>query len=172
MEMEFILFRLIQLMKRELLILNEIHTLFINPQKVRMERYCEQGQRRKFNPGELILEIQRLELDKKEECLAIAKKLDLPLIDWSLCQLLKEFNQVMDHKNYLMVSLYNDLLDLLNATKCKNFSLQKYLHNRSLNSPAQKPTVLANKNDDNRPVPSSDMPSPIRVKKLVRINMN
>ncbi|MBN2090275.1 hypothetical protein JW964_11745 [candidate division KSB1 bacterium] len=170
--MEFILFRLIQLMKRELLILDELQTCFSNSQAGFTAKNSTGNSECTRRPVQLILEIQQLELDKKEECLTIAKKLKLPLLDWSLCRLLKEVNQVMDHSNFLLVSLYNDLIALIRTTKNKNSSLQKYLYNHSFIPSSRKIAVIPDEKDNNWMVSSQKVPSSILVKKTVRINLN
>ncbi len=170
--MEFILFRLIQLMKRELLILDELQTCFNRPQACFAPKNVTGNGMGTQQPDRLVLEIQQLEFDKKEECLLIAKKLKLSLVDWSLYSLLKKVNAVMDHSNFLLVSLYQDLLALLKTAKTKNASLQKYLHDLSFTTAPHKISVNSNENETNLPASSSNIPSPIPVKKMVRINMN
>jgi hypothetical protein len=172
MEMEFILFRLIQLMKRELLVLDEIQACFANPQRVSPEQNEKMVKNCTRHPEQLIHEIQQLELDKKEECRTIAKKLNLPLADWTLCRLLIEYNQMMDRSNNLLIALYNDLMALIKSARFKTHSLQQVLKQYLPPTTPSKASMLPDLNSYPTFSLSPNPPSPTSIKKPVRINMN
>jgi len=121
--MEFILFRLIQLMKRELTVINDL-------------QLCV----KKYNKGEkgptelleivnmekqLARAIKKMDLDKQEECNALARLLSLPQKKWPLRKILARLHSTLDGSNFLLEELYNDLTVLIKEAKVQKKLTQR-----------------------------------------------
>lgn len=104
--MEFILYRLIQLTKRELNITNEIYAnLILFNERSQPEQALEQLSHKK-RLAKKVVEINR---DKKEEYQALAKILNLGHHEWTTKTFVSRFYQKMDKSNYLLNMLFQNL---------------------------------------------------------------
>jgi len=126
--MEFILYRLIQLSKRELQIIEELCSIL-----------CAQG--RHLNSGQFIneinvvikekrlwSEIQEIKRDQEDEYFQLAQHLKVEKYQPSYKPLLEQIQLQTPDSNHLVQALCEDLLVLINRVETTNEMLQKYFN--------------------------------------------
>ncbi|MBN2091343.1 hypothetical protein JW964_17155 [candidate division KSB1 bacterium] len=125
--MEFILYRLIQLSKRELQIIDEILGFLLSNSRI-MSNESEPT-----NPAIIskerfyAYEFSQIRKDKNDECNTLAKLLKISYHDKSFVKFLNEVNNAFEN-NYLASALCNDLLMINEVATAKNRMIQKYFN--------------------------------------------
>ncbi|MCI0511750.1 flagellar protein FlgN [candidate division KSB1 bacterium] len=123
--MELIVYRLIQIMKRQLSTFNELQACLINQKD-------EAARAQTFDLLEtlehekcLLREIGRLELDSREECQSLIRLMKWPSENWPMKALITRIQREIGKCNRCLSKLCDELLWLIEKTRTQNLSLQK-----------------------------------------------
>lgn len=127
--MEFILYRLIQLTKRELDIFDEIQAIFETSEESINRKQIFGAVNSKEQ--KLTHEIYEIERDKQDECGALVKKMNISWFDQNIRSLIQRFRESFA-SDQILTLLSENLLQLLSEVESRGQMIQILMEDESL----------------------------------------